>query len=277
MLCQWQGRQALRRLSGPPPRPQRLRFRRPAAAHAGDPEDPPRRAGALSAALQIYPRRRISGHQPEPVSLAPPARAGAQEPLLRRRRRPEHLFMARRRSLQYPAVRKGFSRREDHPPRAELPLHPEHPRRRLRPDRAEQRPARQGTVDRAGRGRQGPGDRRLGRARGGAPRRRRTGSDQAARRPWPARPARPRGPAAARLSLGNLVGDFARWRSLLSSSPERGGEPSLRDGGGGPETKPLSHPDLARLVLDESGYTAMLQIDRSAESAGRLENLAELA
>jgi DNA helicase-2/ATP-dependent DNA helicase PcrA len=29
-------------------------------------------------------------------------------------------------------------------------------------------------------------------------------------------------------------------------------------------------------VLDESGYTAMLQADRSAESAGRLENLAEL-
>ncbi len=39
----------------------------------------------------------------------------------------------------------------------------------------------------------------------------------------------------------------------------------------------LPHPELARLVLDESGYTAMLQADRSAESAGRLENLAELA
>jgi DNA helicase-2/ATP-dependent DNA helicase PcrA len=59
----------------------------------------------------------------------------------------------------------------------------------------------------------------------------------------------------ARRALGNLVGDFARWRSRL-------------DG--------LSHPELARLVLDESGYTAMLQADRSAESAGRLENLTEL-
>ena len=39
----------------------------------------------------------------------------------------------------------------------------------------------------------------------------------------------------------------------------------------------LPHPELARIVLDESGYTAMLQADRSAESAGRLENLAELA
>ena len=38
----------------------------------------------------------------------------------------------------------------------------------------------------------------------------------------------------------------------------------------------LPHPELARILLDESGYTAMLQADRSAESAGRLENLAEL-
>ncbi len=60
---------------------------------------------------------------------------------------------------------------------------------------------------------------------------------------------------AARKSLGNLVGDFARWRSRLDELP---------------------HSELARLVLDESGYTAMLQAERSAESAGRLENLTEL-
>ena len=60
---------------------------------------------------------------------------------------------------------------------------------------------------------------------------------------------------AARKSLGNLVADFARWRSRLQELP---------------------HPELARLVLDESGYTAMLQAERSAESAGRLENLTEL-
>jgi DNA helicase-2/ATP-dependent DNA helicase PcrA len=62
--------------------------------------------------------------------------------------------------------------------------------------------------------------------------------------------------AQARRSLGNLVGDFARWRARLDELP---------------------HPELARMVLDESGYTAMLQADRSAESAGRLENLTELA
>ncbi len=59
----------------------------------------------------------------------------------------------------------------------------------------------------------------------------------------------------ARRSLGNFVADLARWREMAGKLP---------------------HPELARIVLDESGYTAMLQADRSAESAGRLENLAEL-
>jgi DNA helicase-2/ATP-dependent DNA helicase PcrA len=59
----------------------------------------------------------------------------------------------------------------------------------------------------------------------------------------------------ARRSLTNFVADIARWRKMSAT---------------------LSHPELARIMLDESGYTAMLQADRSAESAGRLENLAEL-
>jgi len=59
----------------------------------------------------------------------------------------------------------------------------------------------------------------------------------------------------ARRSLTNFVADVARWREMSATLP---------------------HPELARIVLDESGYTAMLQSDRSAESAGRLENLAEL-
>jgi len=59
----------------------------------------------------------------------------------------------------------------------------------------------------------------------------------------------------ARRSLGNFVADIARWREMAATLP---------------------HPELARILLDESGYTTMLQADRSAESAGRLENLAEL-
>ena len=59
----------------------------------------------------------------------------------------------------------------------------------------------------------------------------------------------------ARRSLGRFVGDIAQWRTQAATLP---------------------HPELARLLLDESGYTAMLQADRTAEAAGRLENLAEL-
>ncbi|HWI76259.1 MAG TPA: UvrD-helicase domain-containing protein [Sphingomicrobium sp.] len=62
--------------------------------------------------------------------------------------------------------------------------------------------------------------------------------------------------ARARNSLARFVADIARWRGMADQMP---------------------HAELARLVLDESGYTAMLQAERSAEAAGRLENLAELA
>lgn len=38
----------------------------------------------------------------------------------------------------------------------------------------------------------------------------------------------------------------------------------------------VSHTELAEIVLDESGYTEMWQKDKSADAAGRLENLKEL-
>ena len=60
----------------------------------------------------------------------------------------------------------------------------------------------------------------------------------------------------ARRSLANFIADIARWKQMSGELP---------------------HAELARIMLDESGYTAMLQADRSADSAGRLENLAELA
>ncbi|MDB5695766.1 MAG: helicase [Sphingomonas bacterium] len=59
----------------------------------------------------------------------------------------------------------------------------------------------------------------------------------------------------ARKSLGRLIGDIARWRDMASELP---------------------HPELARQLLDESGYTAMWQAEKSVEAAGRLENLSEL-
>jgi DNA helicase II / ATP-dependent DNA helicase PcrA len=60
----------------------------------------------------------------------------------------------------------------------------------------------------------------------------------------------------ARRSLSIFVKDLASWRDRASALP---------------------HAELARVILDESGYTAALQTEKSAENAGRLENLNELA
>ena len=55
--------------------------------------------------------------------------------LLRRRRRPVDLWLARRRGRQHPALREGFSGRHRHPAGAQLPLDRPYPRRRLASDR----------------------------------------------------------------------------------------------------------------------------------------------
>ncbi|MBW7966912.1 ATP-dependent helicase [Bradyrhizobium sp. BR 10261] len=59
----------------------------------------------------------------------------------------------------------------------------------------------------------------------------------------------------ARGSLRDVVAQFDRWRV---------------------QREVTAHTDLAQIVLDESGYTEMWQKDRSADAAGRLENLKEL-
>jgi DNA helicase II / ATP-dependent DNA helicase PcrA len=59
----------------------------------------------------------------------------------------------------------------------------------------------------------------------------------------------------ARGSLRDLLTSFDRWRAQSEVS---------------------AHTELAEIVLDESGYTEMWQKDRSADAAGRLENLKEL-
>src|SRR5437899_1401685 len=59
----------------------------------------------------------------------------------------------------------------------------------------------------------------------------------------------------ARGSLRDLLVNFDRWRA---------------------QREVTSHTELAEIVLDESGYTEMWQKDRSADAAGRLENLKEL-
>jgi DNA helicase-2/ATP-dependent DNA helicase PcrA len=59
----------------------------------------------------------------------------------------------------------------------------------------------------------------------------------------------------ARGALRDLILSFDRWRA---------------------QSEVTSHTELAEIVLDESGYTEMWQKDRSADAAGRLENLKEL-
>ncbi|RCW86086.1 Rep family ATP-dependent DNA helicase [Phyllobacterium bourgognense] len=58
-----------------------------------------------------------------------------------------------------------------------------------------------------------------------------------------------------RSALREVVENFQRWQGQIDTTP---------------------HTELAEKILDESGYTAMWQADRSAEAPGRLENLKEL-
>ncbi len=69
----------------------------------------------------------------------------------------------------------------------------------------------------------------------------------------------------AAASLGGLVAMIDRWHPL-TLGPVSTGEGVAR----------LSHVELAERILDESGYTAMWQNDKSPEAPGRLENLKEL-
>ncbi|MFK8250256.1 ATP-dependent helicase [Ancylobacter terrae] len=58
-----------------------------------------------------------------------------------------------------------------------------------------------------------------------------------------------------RMALRDLVASFDRWREQMERLP---------------------HTELTEIVLEESGYTDMWQKDRSADAAGRLDNLKEL-
>ena len=62
-------------------------------------------------------------------------------------------------------------------------------------------------------------------------------------------------PARARNALHQLLGLFDRWRGELRERPPR---------------------ELTERILDESGYTAMWQAERTPDAPGRLENLKEL-
>ena len=61
--------------------------------------------------------------------------------------------------------------------------------------------------------------------------------------------------ARPRKALGDLIKNFERWRAML-------------DG--------MNHVEVVESIIEESGYTDMLRLDRSPEAEGRIENLKEL-
>jgi DNA helicase-2/ATP-dependent DNA helicase PcrA len=63
-------------------------------------------------------------------------------------------------------------------------------------------------------------------------------------------------PGRARSTIASLMASFLRWREMADT---------------------VTPSELLRVVLEESGYTAMLAAERTAESAGRQDNLVELA
>ncbi len=58
-----------------------------------------------------------------------------------------------------------------------------------------------------------------------------------------------------RKALADLIDAFDRWRSLIDT---------------------VRHTELSELILDESGYTAMWQAEKSPQAQSKLENLKEL-
>ncbi|MEL7201772.1 MAG: 3'-5' exonuclease, partial [Pseudomonadota bacterium] len=82
--------------------------------------------------------------------------------------------------------------------------------------------------------------------------------------------------------LRALVDGIAQWHGKLRGPRiEVAQDDNVIDDGAGPlrveyGPPPVSHIELAEIILDESGYTAHWQNDKTPEAPGRLENLKEL-
>jgi DNA helicase-2/ATP-dependent DNA helicase PcrA len=73
--------------------------------------------------------------------------------------------------------------------------------------------------------------------------------------------------------LKAFLENLARWRAMMQGAVASVSDDLIEDTGAGDK---LSHIELAEVILDESGYTAMWQNDKTPEAPGRLENLKEL-
>ncbi|MCV2888834.1 ATP-dependent helicase [Ruegeria aquimaris] len=80
-------------------------------------------------------------------------------------------------------------------------------------------------------------------------------------------------------ALQELIDGLARWAALTRGPRIEFDDDTVIDDGAAPmqfAAPEVSHIELAQIILDESGYTAMWQNDKTPEAPGRLENLKEL-
>ncbi|MCC0079151.1 MAG: UvrD-helicase domain-containing protein [Rhodobacter sp.] len=79
-------------------------------------------------------------------------------------------------------------------------------------------------------------------------------------------------------AAGNLrafIENMARWHDLVRSPVVPASDDAVIEPEG-EEGKHAGHAELAGMILDESGYTEMWQLQQTPEADGRLENLKEL-
>ena len=75
-------------------------------------------------------------------------------------------------------------------------------------------------------------------------------------------------------ALAELIAGIDRWGGLMRARVPVDEEAVVDDAA--QDAPELSHVELAEIILDESGYTAHWQNDKTPEAPGRLENLKEL-
>ncbi|WP_170558617.1 ATP-dependent helicase [Ruegeria atlantica] len=80
-------------------------------------------------------------------------------------------------------------------------------------------------------------------------------------------------------ALRELIDGLARWNAMTRGPRIEVDDDSVIDDGSAPMRfgePEVSHIELAQIILDESGYTAHWQNEKTPEAPGRLENLKEL-
>ncbi len=76
-----------------------------------------------------------------------------------------------------------------------------------------------------------------------------------------------------RAGLSKLIAGIDRWAKMMRARIPVDADAVIDEGG---TRAAINHVELAEIILDESGYTAHWQNDKTLEAAGRLENLKEL-